>query len=80
MVGFHAPELVIFLCFGFFGIVIGIFGTIFWIWMLVDCVKNEPSEGNDKVVWMLVILFLHFIGGLIYYFVRRPERRRIFGR
>jgi hypothetical protein len=79
MIGFHGPELLIlaFTCLTFFILVPG---TIFWIWMLVDCVRNEPSEGNDKIVWMLIIVFLHFIGGLIYYFVRRPERRRLLGR
>ena len=59
-------------------LVVGTFG--FWIWMLVDCLKNEPSEGNDKLVWVLVIVFLHFIGAAIYYVVRRPERIERFGR
>jgi hypothetical protein len=51
----------------------------FWIWMLVDCATKEPSAGNDKVIWILVIIFTHWIGALIYYFVRRPERKRLFG-
>jgi hypothetical protein len=51
----------------------------FWIWMLVDCATKEPSTGNDKVIWILVIIFTHWIGALIYYFVRRPERKRLFG-
>ena len=46
----------------------------FWIWMLVDCLTNEPSEGNDKLVWVLVIVFTNWIGALIYFFVRRPNR------
>ena len=51
----------------------------FWIWMLVDCATKEPSAGNDKVIWILVIVLTHWIGALIYYFVRRPERKRLFG-
>jgi hypothetical protein len=51
----------------------------FWIWMLVDCATKEPSTGNDKVIWILVIIFTHWIGALIYFFVRRPERKRLFG-
>ena len=47
--------------------------------MLVDCVSNEPSEGNDKVVWVLIIALTGAIGAAIYYFVRRPERKRIVG-
>lgn len=67
--------LVFFLFFG----AIGVGGTILWVWMLIDCATKEPSEGNDKVVWLLVILFTHFIGGLIYFFVRRPQRIHLYG-
>ena len=49
----------------------------FWIWMLVDCLTKERPEGNDKIVWVLVIIFTNIIGALIYFLVRRPERRRI---
>ena len=45
-----------------------------WIWMLIDCITKEPSEGNDKLIWILVIVFTGVIGAAIYYFVRRPER------
>jgi Phospholipase_D-nuclease N-terminal len=74
MIGFHVSELILLLFF-----VIGILGMLFWIWMLIDCATKEPSEGNDKVIWILVILFTHFIGALIYYFIRRPERERLLG-
>ena len=55
-------------------------GTVFWVWMLIDCLTNEPSEGNDKLIWVLVIFFLHLLGGVIYYFARRPERIRTYGK
>lgn len=55
-------------------IAIALLATVFWIWMLIDCAMNEASEGNDKLVWILVILFAHFIGAVIYFFVRRPKR------
>ena len=54
-------------------------GTILWIWMLIDCITKEPSEGNDKLIWILVIVFTGVIGAAIYYFVRRPERIQNFG-
>jgi len=54
----------------------GMLGFAFWIWMLVDCLKYESSEGNDKVIWVLVIVLTNWIGALIYFFVRRGERRR----
>ena len=56
----------------FFGI--GILGTIFWIWMLIDCATKEPSEGNDKIIWVIVIVLTHLLGAVLYYFIRRPTR------
>ena len=32
---------------------LGVLGTIFWVWMLVDCATKEPDEGNSKLVWTL---------------------------
>lgn len=48
--------------------------TVFWIWALVDCIKNEPSTGNDKIVWVLVIVLVGVLGALIYVLARRPSR------
>jgi len=47
--------------------------TVFWLWMLIDAVTNEPTT-NDKILWFLVIFFLHFIGALVYFFARRSAR------
>ena len=49
-------------------------GLAFSIWMLVDCLIHEPSVGNDKLVWVLVIFFTQPIGGFLYYFVRHCKR------
>lgn len=72
--------------FGGFGLLFGVvwllalFTTAFWIWMLVECITKEPSGGNDKLVWIIVLVCTHWIGAAIYYFVRRPQRVREVGR
>ena len=53
--------------------IIGIAATIFWLWMLVDALANEPTT-EQKILWFLVIFFLHFIGALIYLFVQKSGR------
>ena len=58
---------------------VALLAIAFWIWMLVDCATKEPSAGNDKIIWILVIIFTHWLGALIYFLVRRPERKRLFG-
>jgi uncharacterized RDD family membrane protein YckC len=60
--------------FGIVMLVLAILASIFWIWMLVDCATNRSLEGAQKIVWILVILFLHLLGALIYFFVGRGSR------
>ena len=63
-------ELLFLLMFGCLGLV----GTVFWIWMLIDCATKETDRDNTKLVWILIIIFTHWIGALIYLLVRRPKR------
>ena len=50
-----------------------------WLWPLIDCIKNEPSGGNEKILWILIIIFLNFLGGILYLLIRRGERIRVYG-
>ncbi len=54
--------------------------TAFWIWMLIDCATRESDQGNTKVVWILIIIFTHWVGALIYLLARRPQRIRELGK
>jgi TctA family transporter len=53
---------------------------ILWIWVLVDCLRNEPSQGNNKLAWALIIFFASFPGALVYLILCRPQRIREAGR
>ena len=55
---------------------LGVLAMVFWISMLIDCAVEEPSRGNDKVVWIIIIVFTQLIGAAIYLLVRRPKRMR----
>jgi len=55
-----------------FGIALA--ATVFWAAALMDCALNEAKEGNDKLTWIIIIIFTQLIGALIYHFVRRPKR------
>ena len=45
--------------------------------MLIDCIKRGFKKENDKVVWILVIIFLHIIGAIVYYFVVKVDDKQI---
>ena len=49
----------------------------FWIWMLVHAITNNGLTDIEKLIWVIVILFTHFIGAVIYFFVGRTKRRTV---
>ena len=52
-----------------------IFLFVFWIMMIVDCATRKFKEGSDKIVWIIVIVFLQIIGAIIYYFAVKKINR-----
>jgi hypothetical protein len=38
----------------------------FWIWMLVDCVRNRRLSESERIIWVIVICLTHWLGALIY--------------
>lgn len=51
---------------------VGLAVFAFWAWMLVDCLLREPA-GMEKLVWILVIIFLPLIGAVLYFVIRRQR-------
>jgi hypothetical protein len=57
-------------------IVIGLFilaATVFWIIMLIHALTNRSLTDVQKLIWVIVIFFLHGLGALIYFFVGRKQ-------
>ncbi|ADE36348.1 MAG: PLDc N-terminal domain-containing protein [Methanohalophilus sp.] len=55
---------------------IGIFGTLFWIWMLIDCITKETDRSNERLIWIIVIVFTHLLGAILYFILRKNKRNR----
>ena len=49
--------------------VVTIGGSILWLFMLVDLLKREFENKDDKLVWVLILALTGVVGGLIYYFM-----------
>ena len=47
----------------------------FWIWMLISAVQNKGLTEGEKIAWVLVIVFVHWLGALLYFFVGHPKRK-----
>ena len=52
---------------------IGLACFAFWLWMLVHAITNKGIADTEKIVWVIVIILLPFLGSLIYFFVGRPK-------
>ncbi len=53
---------------------------IFWLWMLIDCLKRPDDkfaigENHAKLIWVIVIIFTGFIGAIIYFFLIKKDER-----
>lgn len=68
------------LIFGTISAIVTLAYALFFCWMLADCITREPSPGNDRLIWVLVILFVPVAGPFLYYLLRRPERIQTYGR
>ena len=46
---------------------------VLWLWAMIDILKNEFT-GYNKLIWLLVVMFLPFIGMLLYWFIGREQK------
>ncbi|QXP62347.1 MULTISPECIES: PLD nuclease N-terminal domain-containing protein [unclassified Polaribacter] len=51
-------------------LLLGILPTII---ALVDILKSE-FKGNNKIVWVLVVLFTNFFGAILYFLIGREQK------
>jgi hypothetical protein len=41
--------------------------------MLIHAITNKGLEGAEKVVWVIVIIFVPILGPILYFFLGRPK-------
>ena len=47
----------------------------FWIWALVDILKNEFT-GSNKLIWLLAVIMVPMLGMILYWFIGREQKIR----
>ena len=65
---FALPLMLFMLIFPFI-----LLAAVFWVWMIVDCMKSSLDTPN-KLIWLLVILFFSFLGALLYFILVRSNK------
>ena len=71
VIGLAGFEVLLILCL----LPLSLLSLAFWIWMLVDAAQNRGLDQNERIVWVIIVALLHFIGALVYFFVGRPKGR-----
>lgn len=67
IIGIGGAELI-------FIFLVGGFVLILPIMALVDVVRSEFRGTNDKLIWVIIIVFFNIIGALLYYIIGRNQR------
>lgn len=54
--------------FGLLALSLMIFFIALWIWMIIDVIIRE-LDGTEKIIWLLLMIFLGGIISIIYFYV-----------
>ena len=62
-------PLPLFVVLGFLLVIVAAF--IFWLRMLIDCIKSKIEE---KTLWIILLVFLNILGAILYYFIVKNKK------
>lgn len=52
---------------------LGIIGTIIYIFTIVDVVRSKFHTDTDKLIWILIVIFLPLIGTILWFLIGRGK-------
>ena len=53
--------------------IIGV-SALLWIIALVDILRSEFRNPNDKLIWVIVVFFFPFLGAILYFIIGRNNK------
>lgn len=59
--------------FVFFGL-LSIIVSVLWLVALVDILKSDFKDGLTKIIWLALVVFLPFLGSILYFFIGRDQK------
>ena len=57
------------------GVVFLLWLFVFWIRMIIQCSSDQSIKSDERVLWILLLIFINLPGAIIYYLVRRPRKK-----
>lgn len=61
-------------------VLIALLYIVFWLWMFVDAIVNEPAGSTEKFAWPIIILIFGGLAAFIYNISRRKQRIKLYGK
>lgn len=55
--------------------VVGLIFLIIWIIALADALRSDFKTPNEKLIWVLVIVFAGIIGAILYFLISDAKRK-----
>ena len=46
------------------------------VWVIIDCIKHDACSPNEKIFWIFMIIFLSWIGAILYILIPLWGRKR----
>lgn len=71
---FAGAEIILLVAMFLIMVPVGLALFAFWIWMLISAIQNKGLTDNEKIVWVLVIVLLHWLGALLYLLIGHSKR------
>lgn len=56
-----------------FWFIFGLLGFVLFLWALIDVIRRNFSNPNDKILWLVLIIVLGVIGPILYLVIGRKK-------
>jgi hypothetical protein len=53
---------------------LGIIGVVIYVITLIDVLKSNFRTSTDKLIWILVVIFLPLLGTILWFLIGRSNR------
>jgi succinate dehydrogenase hydrophobic anchor subunit len=47
---------------------------ILWLFCLIDVIRSEFKNQSMKIIWIIILLFAHIVGPLVYLVLRKSSK------
>lgn len=58
----------------FFAMLLGLATTIVWVLAIIEIVRSDFGDKDERIIWLLLVILLPFIGTVLYLMIGRKKR------